>query len=121
LLCNETVSVNKEYSLKRHFTSRHADDQKIDGQLRKDEIQKLKKNLVTQQQMFNKQHHYSIVKASFCGKRKKSLSIPSFCEGDFIKECLVDVASMKCPLKKKRLRKYLLMETNCCPTDRNDG
>jgi hypothetical protein len=33
LLCNESVSVNKEYNLKRHFTSRHADHQKIDGQL----------------------------------------------------------------------------------------
>jgi hypothetical protein len=28
LLCNESVSVNKEYNLKRHFTSRHADHQK---------------------------------------------------------------------------------------------
>jgi hypothetical protein len=67
LLCNESVSVNKEYNLKRHFTSSHADHQKIDGQLRKDEIQKLKKNLDTQQQMFNKQRtqHHSIVKASF--------------------------------------------------------
>jgi hypothetical protein len=33
LLCNEFVSVNKEYNLKRHFTSRHADHQQIDGQL----------------------------------------------------------------------------------------
>jgi hypothetical protein len=53
--------------LKRHFTSRRADHQKIDGLLRKDEIKKLKKNLDTQQQMFNKQRtqHHSIVKASF--------------------------------------------------------
>jgi hypothetical protein len=34
LLCNESVSVNKEYNLKRHFASRHADHQKIHGQLR---------------------------------------------------------------------------------------
>jgi hypothetical protein len=33
LLCNESVSVNKEYNLKRHFISRHADHQKMDGQL----------------------------------------------------------------------------------------
>jgi hypothetical protein len=73
LLCNEYVSVNKEYNLKRHFTSRHADHQKIAGQLRKDEIQKLKKNLDTQQQMFNKprtQHHREHCQSQLCGKRK---------------------------------------------------
>jgi hypothetical protein len=78
--------------LKRHFPSRHADHQKIDGQLRNDAIQKLKKNLDTQQQMLNKQrtqHH---------GTAKHS---KSFSEGEFIKECLVDVASIICPEKKK--------------------
>jgi hypothetical protein len=75
LLCNESISVNKEYNLKRHFTSRHADHQTIDGQLRKDEIQKLK-NLDTQQQMFNKQRtqHHSIVKASFVVSVSKKIA-----------------------------------------------
>jgi uncharacterized membrane protein YcaP (DUF421 family) len=78
LLRNESVSVNKEYNLKRHFTSRLADHQEIDGQLQKDEIQKLKKNLDTQQQVFNKQRtqHHSIVKASFVVS-EKSLSFLS--------------------------------------------
>jgi uncharacterized membrane protein YcaP (DUF421 family) len=42
-------------------------EETMDGQLRMDEIQKLKKSLDTQQQMFNKQgtQHHSIVKASF--------------------------------------------------------
>jgi hypothetical protein len=92
LLCNESISVNKEYNLKRHFTSRHVDHQKIDGQLRKDEIQKLKKNLDTQQQMFNKQRtqNHSIIKASFVLSEKIEKHSKSFGEG----ECLVDVASM---------------------------
>jgi hypothetical protein len=72
LMCNESVSVNKEYNLKRHFNLRHADHQKTNGQLQKDEIQKLKKSLDTQQQMFNKQRtqHHSIVKASFVVSEK---------------------------------------------------
>jgi hypothetical protein len=60
--------------------------------------------LDTQQQMFNKQRtqHHSIVKAIFVVSEKKSLSIlMSFGEGEFIKECLVDVASIICPEKKK--------------------
>jgi hypothetical protein len=99
LLSNESVSVNKVYNLKRHFTLRHADHQKFDGQLqpRKDEIQKLKKNLDTQQQMFNKQRmqHHSIVKASFVVSEKIAKHSKSFGEGEFIKECLVDVASIR--------------------------
>jgi hypothetical protein len=77
LLCNKSVSVNKEYNLKRPFTSRHAVHQKIDGQLRKDEIQKLKANLDIQQQMFNKQRsqHHSIVKASFVVSEKIFINV----------------------------------------------
>jgi hypothetical protein len=50
----------------------NADHQKIDGQLRKDEIQKLKKNLDTQKQMFNKQRtqYHSTVKARFVVSEK---------------------------------------------------
>jgi hypothetical protein len=86
LLCNESVSINKEYNLKREFTSRHADHQKIDGQLQKDEIQRLK-NLDTQQQMFNKQRmqHHSIVKASFVVSENIAKHSKSFGEGEFIK------------------------------------
>jgi hypothetical protein len=98
---------------------RHAYHKKIDGQLRNDKIQKLKKNLDTRQQMFNK--HHSIVKASFVVGEKIAKHSKSFGEGEFIKECLVDVASTICPEKKKRLREYLFVETYCCPTDRNDG
>jgi hypothetical protein len=73
LLCNESISINKEYNLKRDFTSRHADHQKIDEQLQKVEMQKLK-NLDTQhqQQTFNKQRtqHHSTVKARFVVSEK---------------------------------------------------
>jgi hypothetical protein len=73
--------------------------------------------------MFNKQRtqHHSIVKASFVVSEKIAKHSKSFGEGEFVKECLVDVASIICPEKKKRLREYLFVETYCCPTDRNDG
>jgi hypothetical protein len=111
LLCTKSLSVNKEYNLKRHFTSRCADHQKTDGQLRKDEIQTLKKNLDTQQQMFNKQRtqHHSIVKASFVVSEKIAKHSKSFGEGEFIKECLADVASIICPEKKKDFENICLL------------
>jgi hypothetical protein len=56
------------------------------------------------------------------GNTKKKIAKHSnlFGEGEFIKECLWDVASIICHEKKKRLREYLFVETYCCPTDRND-
>jgi hypothetical protein len=88
------------------------DHQKIDGRLQKDEIQTLKKNLDTQQQMLNKQRtqHHNIVKASFVVSKKIAKHSRSFGEGEFIKECLVDVASIICPEKKKDFRDVLLSD-----------
>jgi hypothetical protein len=59
--------------------------------------------LDTQQQKFNKQRtqHHSIVKARFVVSEKIAKHSKSFGEGGFIKECLVDVASIICPEKKK--------------------
>jgi hypothetical protein len=91
------------------------DHQKIDGQLRKDEIQMLKKNLNTQQQMFNKQRtqHHSIVKAGFVVSDNIAKHSKSFGEGESIKECLVDVASIirVCPEKKKDFENICVRRT----------
>jgi hypothetical protein len=55
------------------------------------------------QQMINKQRtqHRSILKASFVVSEKIAKHSKSFGEGEFTKECLVDVASIICPEKKK--------------------
>jgi hypothetical protein len=83
----------------------------------------LEKNLDTQQQMFNKQRtqHHSIIKTSLVVSEKIAKHSNSFGEGEFIEECLTDVASIICSEKKKILREYLFVETYCCSTDRNDG
>jgi hypothetical protein len=53
--------------------------------------------------MFNKQRiqHHSIVKASFVVSEKIAKHSKSFGEGEFIKKCLVDVASIIWTEKKK--------------------
>jgi hypothetical protein len=66
--------------------------------------------LDTQQQMYNKQttQHHSIVKASFVLSEKIAKHSKSFGEGEFIKECLVDVVSLICPEKKKDFKNICL-------------
>jgi hypothetical protein len=62
--------------------------------------------------MFNKHRtqHHSIVKASFVVSEKIAKHSKSFGEGKFITECLVDVASIICPEKKKDLKNICLSE-----------
>jgi hypothetical protein len=59
--------------------------------------------------MFNKQitRHHSIVKASFVVSKKIAKHSKPFGEREFIKECLVNVASIICPEKKKASRIFV--------------
>jgi hypothetical protein len=59
--------------------------------------------------MFNKQRkqHHSIVKASFVVSENIAKLSKSFGKGEFINECLVDVASV-CPEKKKDFKNICL-------------
>ncbi|KAL0879657.1 hypothetical protein ABMA27_003372 [Loxostege sticticalis] len=66
LLCNESISVLKEFNIKRHYSTKHITQHTLTGQLRKDKIPKLITNLNKQQQMFRKQRTQldNVVKAS---------------------------------------------------------
>ena len=53
LIRNETVTVMKEYNIKRHYVTKHATTyEKLEGQVRKDKSQALKKSIKTQQSVF---------------------------------------------------------------------
>lgn len=110
LLCNESISVLKEYNMKRHYSSKHTTQHTLTGQLRKDKIQKLKSNLDKQQQMFNKQRTQldNVVKASFIVSSKIAKSLKPFAEGEFVKECLLEISDVLCPEKKKEFEKISL-------------
>ncbi|KAG0433363.1 General transcription factor II-I repeat domain-containing protein 2 [Dictyocoela muelleri] len=109
LLCKESIAVNKEYNLRRHFSSKHPDRNKFTSKYRRDEIEKLKKDLCSQQQMFSniRSQHYNTVKASFLICQKIAKYSKSFSEGEFIKECLLDVSSLICPDKKKNWKIFV--------------
>ncbi|KAL3832568.1 hypothetical protein ACJMK2_024201 [Sinanodonta woodiana] len=61
LICQNIVSVFKEYNLRRHYETQHKD--KYDclvGDVRKNKILKLKNTLTTQQNVFVKQKQLNI-------------------------------------------------------------
>jgi hypothetical protein len=50
LICLDTVSVFKEYNLKRHYDTKHAEKyENLQGHIRKDTVSDLRKTLTSQQ------------------------------------------------------------------------
>lgn len=102
LICQNIVSVFKEYNLRRHYQTQHKD--KYDclvGEVRKDKILKLKNTLTTQQNTFMKQKQLNIasLRASFQVAKLIACTGRPFVEGEFVKECLLSVAKEMCPEK----------------------
>ena len=58
LICNQTVNVNKEYDIKQHYDSKHADGVygKLKGHDRELKVKQLKEQLKSQHFMFQKMH-----------------------------------------------------------------
>ena len=58
LICNRIVNVNKQYNIKRHYDSKHADGiyGKLKGRDRELKVKQLKVELKSQRFMFQKLH-----------------------------------------------------------------
>ncbi|KAM9316753.1 general transcription factor II-I repeat domain-containing protein 2-like [Gastrophryne carolinensis] len=107
LICQNIVSVFKEYNLRRHYETQHKD--KYDclvGEVRKDKILKLKNTLTAQQNTFVKQKQLNIssLRASFQVAKLIVCTGRPFVEGEFVKECLLSVAKQMCPEKADLFR-----------------
>ncbi|CAI9717817.1 Hypothetical predicted protein [Octopus vulgaris] len=106
LICSETVAVFKEYNLKRHFQTKHAN---FGHNLSKQELQKrangLTKRLKQQQNVFDKTSSLqrNATKASFILANKIAKQNKSFAEAEFIKDCMVDAVSIVCPEVKSKV------------------
>ena len=100
LICSETVSVFKEYNVKRHFETK---DNGFGNNLSNEERQKkattLAKRFKQQQTMFKKSSSLqrNVTKASFVSANKIAKQNKSFSDREFIKECMVDAISVVCP------------------------
>lgn len=111
LICNEAVAVLKEYNLRRHYLTKHLEKYgKVTGQLRSDNIEKLKRNLAGQQNIFLKRNAdaESIVRAGYAVSKKLAEHSKPFSEGEFVKECLLEVANILCPENSKKFEQISL-------------
>ena len=86
----ETIAVRKEYNIARPCNSKHSSYHKLEGQLRLDKLESLKREVAGQQSLM-KTRFYSSDRAtnfSFLISRAIAKSGRPFSEGQLIKDCL---------------------------------
>ncbi|XP_055726157.1 general transcription factor II-I repeat domain-containing protein 2-like [Salvelinus fontinalis] len=104
LLCGESVAVLKEYNLRRHYETKHADKNKnMDMEQRLQKAEELKRGVKSRQALFKKakSQGQAAVKASFILAEEIAKSARPFTEGDFIKNCMIKVCDEVCPEKRQ--------------------
>ncbi|KAI5092863.1 protein transcription factor II-I repeat domain-containing protein 2B-like protein [Silurus meridionalis] len=103
LICTEKVAVHKEYNLKRHYTTRHAEEYvKYQGDERANRVANLKTCLLRQQDFFKKatKESNAAVEASYMVSEMIATAGKPFTEGEFVEKCILQAASIICPEKK---------------------
>ena len=112
MICNQTVNVNKEYKIKRHYDSKHADGVhgKLKGCERELKVQQMKEQLKSRRLMFQKMQtvNEKIVRCSFFIAQRIAQTMKPYSEGDFVKKCLTDVAEEMCPKLVQEFEKISL-------------
>ena len=112
LVCGEHVAVFKEYNLRRHYETKHADKYKhlTDGERARTSEELLAK-LEKQQGCFTKLHaaRDAATRTSFVISHKIAQNSKPFSEGEFVKECMVESAALICPEKKEAFEKVPLL------------
>ena len=106
LLCSESVSVMKEYNVKRHYISKHSSlYESFQGQRRKQKVEKLMKELKEQQTIFVKKRDDTdnIIRASYIVSEKIAKHSKNYSDGEIVKECLQAAVDILCPCRKKEI------------------
>lgn len=111
LVCNESVSVMKEYNLKRHYDTKHSSKMDaVQGQFRLDKVRDLRKKLENQQFTFTRQNAESelSVKVSYIISEQIAKQSKPFTDGEFVKQCMESAAEILCPTQKHLFSKVSL-------------
>ncbi|XP_037789324.1 general transcription factor II-I repeat domain-containing protein 2-like [Penaeus monodon] len=98
------VSVLKEYNLRRHYETLHAEKYKnLQGQQRLEKVNELLTALKKQQSVFSRSREISdaAVKASYLIANEIALASKPFSEDEFVKTCMLKAAQTVCPDKRQ--------------------
>uniref|UniRef100_A0A3B1JWU0 HAT C-terminal dimerisation domain-containing protein n=1 Tax=Astyanax mexicanus TaxID=7994 RepID=A0A3B1JWU0_ASTMX len=114
LFClSKHVSLKKEYNLRRHYETKHPKLADLQGEDRKQKIEALKKQLVSQQGVFEKRRKESeaCTIASYRIANLVAKSACPFIDGEFVKDCMLEACDVICPEAKDAFKNISLSRT----------
>ncbi|XP_074033766.1 general transcription factor II-I repeat domain-containing protein 2-like [Leptinotarsa decemlineata] len=105
LICKNSVAIAKEYNVKKHYETQHPSFTKFTGELKKQKMLSLKREIIGQQAMFTKpiQDSETATEVSYEISRMIAKRSRPFNDGDFVKECIEIAAKKMCPEAAKTL------------------
>jgi len=98
------TSVVKEYNIRRHYETHHAQRYLgLQGQPRREKVKELIADLKKRQSIFASGPDISAaaVKASYLIANDIALASKPYCEGEFVKTCILKAAEIVCPEKRQ--------------------
>lgn len=107
LICKESISVTKEYNIKRHYSTNHEEQFScFEGKIREEKLKTMKNSLNSQQRVLTKfmKSNESVTRASYEISYLLAKHSKSFTDGSLIKECMIKAAEFVCPEKVQSFR-----------------
>lgn len=104
LVCTQQVSVLKEYNILRHYETHHGEKyNSLHGELRRQKVNEMLVGLRKQQSVFTRSREASdaAVKASYLIASEIALASKPYCEGEFVKNCMLKAAEIVCPERRQ--------------------
>ena len=103
LICQESVAVFKEFNIKRHYQTKHANHDKLTGNERGEKLKQLEVVLTAQQCFYTRAHesNENAAKASYEVATLIAKLCKHFNEGEFIKDCVMKMVEKICPENKQ--------------------
>ena len=113
LVCQNVVSVPKEYNLRRPFKTNHPNLAELDTNIKRLIAESLLANLRSEQNFFKLPGNESATatRDSFEISRKIAAAEKSFMEGEFIKKCMLRAISLVCSSEIKKFQTVSLSRT----------
>ena len=111
LIFQETVAVFKEFNIKRHYLTKHANYDKLTGNERGEKLKQLEVVLTAQQCFFftiARESNENVTKASYEVATLITKHCKPFTEGEFIKDCVMKIVKKICPKKKQEFSNVCL-------------
>ena len=113
LICNETIAAQKEYNIKRHYTTKYGNFAEITGQVRIKKVARLQQNIVAQQSLFKKADNEvkSLTRLSYVITEQLAKKMPPFSNGEFVKTCIGLFVDEICPERRTIVNNMCLSRT----------